>query len=136
MNIFLEAPLQMAIYKNFQNCSNDIWKMAPDQQTRTALADNEDCYGRIPLSASIKMKNENFVSILLDKKYECEKSDKEGRTPFIYACISDNLSWMTKLFDIISLSNAIFAFEKLFSFDICSNQQSKRFLRYVIHKRY
>ena len=106
MNIFLEAPLQMAIYKNYKNCASDIWKMAPDQQTRTALAENTDCYGRIPLSASIMMKNENFVSILLDKKYECEKSDKEGRTPFIYACISDNLSWMAKLFDIVSMSNA------------------------------
>lgn len=106
MNIFLEAPLQMAIYKNFKNCAIDIWDLADDEPTKIALAGNTDCYGRIPLSAALKVKDEKFVSILLDKKYDCQTSDKEGKTPFIYACIADNLTWMSKLFDIISLSNA------------------------------
>lgn len=105
MNIFLEAPLQMAIYKKFMKCATYIWNLANPKQKKQ-LSYNADCYGRIPLSAAIMMKNETFVSHLLVKKYDCQTPDNDGKTPFIHAFQANVLSWMSDLFEIIPLKNA------------------------------
>ncbi|KAK8834253.1 Transient receptor putative cation channel subfamily A member 1 [Tritrichomonas musculus] len=106
MNIFLEAPLQMAIYKQFEQCADDLWNMANTNSLKVKIANNIDAYGRVLISAAIIMKNERFVDLLLNDKYDCETPDNDGRTPFIHACMVDVLKWMGKLFLIIPLSNA------------------------------
>ena len=106
MNIFLEAPLQMAIYKKYNNCANDLWNMAKGDDVKVKLANNKDCYGRMVLSAAIIMKNEPFVNLLLDKKYDILSPDNDGRTPFIHSCMVDVLPWMCKLFELIPMKNA------------------------------
>lgn len=70
------------------------------------LAWHSDSYGRIPLSVAIMKNNCEFVDMLLHRIYDCESSDDEGRTPFIYACIANNIKWMNDLYQIISSSNA------------------------------
>lgn len=73
MNIFLEAPLQMAIYKRLQNFAFDIWNIAVEQNETYKIAAKADYQGRILLSAAITVENKDFVDILLSNNYECEK---------------------------------------------------------------
>lgn len=70
------------------------------------LAANRDCYGRVLISSAIIMKNEQFVNILPDTKFDITTIDNEGKTPFIHACIVNVMQWMTKLFELIPFSNA------------------------------
>lgn len=106
MNIFLEAPLQMSIYKKFHDCSNDLWNMADTSSLKVKLAANLDVYGRVLISAAIISKDEKFVNILMNKNYDCETPDNDGKTPFIHACIANVLKWMFGIFKIIPLKNA------------------------------
>lgn len=32
MNILVEAPLQMTLYKKYKKCANDIWNMAVENR--------------------------------------------------------------------------------------------------------
>ena len=106
MNIILEAPLQMALYKKFQDCAVDIWNMANTEKNKILLAGNTDCYGRVLISAAIMMNNEPFVETLLCEKYDVKTPDNDGKTPFIHACSVNNINWMTQMFKMIPLSNA------------------------------
>lgn len=106
MNILVEAPLQMALYKKYKKCANDIWNFAVENRLTYRVAEVSDCYGRVLLSAAIITENKELVEILLRGNYECEKRDKNKRTPFIYACIADNIEWMKKISGKISLDNA------------------------------
>lgn len=105
MNIFIESPFQTALYNEYYKCAADIWNYAISKNIDGHLASNKDSYNRIPLSVAIKIKNEDFVKVLLRKCYDCSSADEDGRTPFIYACITNNIDWMNELFDILPVSN-------------------------------
>ena len=105
MNIFIESPFQTALYNEYYKCAADIWNFAISKNIDGKLASNKDCYNRIPLSVVIMIKNDNFVKALLRKCYDCSSPDEDGRTPFIHACIVDNIDWMNDLFDILPVSN-------------------------------
>ena len=53
MNILIETPLQMALYKKQKNCALDMWNIAVGKNLTYKVAEKLDYEGRVLLSAAI-----------------------------------------------------------------------------------
>ncbi|OHT08014.1 hypothetical protein TRFO_23636 [Tritrichomonas foetus] len=106
-NIIVGAPLQVAMYLKMQKVAEYIWDLSEDDsQLRNKLTHTKDSkLGRIPLSTAIETSNDYFVSQLARPEFDLRTPDNTGITPFMFACISNNIKYISKLFDLLDLDD-------------------------------
>ena len=107
-NLYNGAPLQVALLLNKNDVARFLWNFTGKDSTRIELSKNKGPNGRIPLSVAILQKNNEFIKLLINSKYDCTTPDDEGLTPLMHACIVDipDPKDRYKLFDIIGTENA------------------------------
>lgn len=104
-NPLLGCPLQAAMNKECIEAARMIFYKA-DQEMQVKIAAAGDKEGMIPLSVALVKNIPEFYKILISSRFDVHKADKNGRTPFMYACKVDLIEPMNDIFKLITLSHA------------------------------
>lgn len=104
LNSTVGAPIQISIKRCMFDVAHFLWENA-DQKSRILISKSVDDEHRIPISAAILANDDYLVNQLVRKEYDLTTSDNIKRTPFMYACISNNPKWMTNIEQYISLDD-------------------------------
>lgn len=104
LNSTVGAPIQAAIKKRLFDVAHYLWDNS-NEQSRLIISRSLDDENRIPVSSAILANDEYLVNQLIRKNYDLTTSDNIKRTPYMYACISNNQYWMDNIEQYISLND-------------------------------